>query len=460
MLASQADRANTILNVYEQTIAIDDDYPIYPNFSKALKDELRQTLNAVATATEPEAKYQLIEKFSELFLQIYECKQAYVTLMDKAEEVNALENAFMDLLTEEELYEIDDIYLLLTNAYTNGSFSAEEALAYDISNVINFLPEKEDDYYLLRTPKDFVVFARMINGGATQSNAKLLADIDLRESDYPDTMIGESGAQFSGIFDGQGHTVTYSYEVNDNYCGLFRYVDGGTIRNLRVKGDAVVTTIHFGALVGWASNTVLIESVITDVDIVGDHSGVTGDGGMFGRLEGDVTFNNCATLGSMGNVGSSMYCGFVAYSGSGSSTLNNCYTACTLTEGTGTDYCYTFCRGTVKLNNCYYLNAIGTSQGKQMSLEQFQNGEVCYKLNGDQSDIHWYQTIGEDALPVLDESHGIVIKDEGGIYTGIEELQSSRPVQKDNAIYNLAGQRLNKMQKGINIVNGKKVLVK
>lgn len=460
VLASQADRANTILNVYEKTIAIDDDYPIYPNFSKALKDELRQTLNAVATATEPEAKYQLIEKFSELFLQIYECKQAYVTLMDKAEEVNALENAFMDLLTEEELYEIDDIYLLLTNAYTNGSFSAEEALAYDISNVINFLPEKEDDYYLLRTPKDFVVFARMINGGATQSNAKLLADIDLRESDYPDTMIGESGAQFSGIFDGQGHTVTYSYEVNDNYCGLFRYVDGGTIRNLRVKGDAIVTTIHFGALVGWASNTVLIESVITDVDIVGDHSGVTGDGGMFGRLEGDVTFNNCATLGTMGNEGSSMYCGFVAYSGSGSSTLNNCYTACTLTEGTGTDYCYTFCRGTVKLNNCYYLNAIGTSQGKQMSLEQFQNGEVCYKLNGDQSDIHWYQTIGEDALPVLDESHGIVIKDEGGIYTGIEEVQSSRPVQKDNVIYNLAGQRLNKLQKGINIVNGKKVLVK
>ena len=95
-----------------------------------------------------------------------------------------------------------------------------------------------------------------------------------------------------------------------------------------------------------------------------------------------------------------------------------------------------------------------------MTLEQFQNGEVCYKLNGDQSDIHWYQTIGEDALPVLDESHGIVIKDEGGIYTGIEEVQSSRPVQKDNAIYNLAGQRLNKMQKGINIVNGKKVLVK
>ena len=40
--------------------------------------------------------------------------------------------------------------------------------------------------------------------------------------------------------------------------------------------------------------------------------------------------------------------------------------------------------------------------------------------------------------------------------TGIEEVQEVQEVQ--GAIYNLAGQRVSKMQKGINIVNGKKVL--
>ena len=68
----------------------------------------------------------------------------------------------------------------------------------------------------------------------------------------------------------------------------------------------------------------------------------------------------------MGYEGSSMYCGFVAWDNGGTTTtLNNCYTACTLTEGTGLDYCYTFCRtnGTVKLNNCYYLNKVGVAQG-------------------------------------------------------------------------------------------------
>ena len=43
--------------------------------------------------------------------------------------------------------------------------------------------------------------------------------------------------------------------------------------------------------------------------------------------------------------------------------------------------------------------------------------------------------------------------------TSIEETLSDSPVKGED-IYNLAGQRLNKIQKGINIVNGKKIMVK
>ena len=45
--------------------------------------------------------------------------------------------------------------------------------------------------------------------------------------------------------------------------------------------------------------------------------------------------------------------------------------------------------------------------------------------------------------------------------TGIESIQNSKfKIQNDNVIYNVAGQKLSQMQKGINIVNGKKVMVK
>ena len=41
----------------------------------------------------------------------------------------------------------------------------------------------------------------------------------------------------------------------------------------------------------------------------------------------------------------------------------------------------------------------------------------------------------------------------------IEQIPESQ-FGKDNVIYNLAGQRLVKMQKGINIVNGKKIFIR
>ena len=42
--------------------------------------------------------------------------------------------------------------------------------------------------------------------------------------------------------------------------------------------------------------------------------------------------------------------------------------------------------------------------------------------------------------------------------TGINGVENV--LDENRAIYNIAGQRLQKMQKGINIVNGKKVLIK
>ena len=45
--------------------------------------------------------------------------------------------------------------------------------------------------------------------------------------------------------------------------------------------------------------------------------------------------------------------------------------------------------------------------------------------------------------------------------TGIHEVQGSQLAeQSNNAIYNLSGQRLNKILKGVNIINGKKYIIK
>jgi len=193
-------------------------------------------------------------------------------------------------------------------------------------------------YYLIGTAKQLNWFARKIEKGETTSKALLTADIDLSTSDYPNLMIGTADHKFAGIFNGAGYTITYHYaNVTSSHQGLFRAVDGATIRNLNVEGSAVSTNIHFGALIGRADGTVLVEKVVTNVNITGQRSGVTGDAGMVGANYANITFNNCATLGEMGYSGSSMYSSYSGWSdGNSSTTLNNCYTACKLTEGTGT----------------------------------------------------------------------------------------------------------------------------
>ena len=250
----------------------------------------------------------------------------------------------------------------------------------------------------IETADDFVAFAEAVNGGQTDLEAYLAADIVLTDN----TMVGTSTNKYVGTFDGKGHSITYNYTVNENYGGLFSYTDGATIKNLRVEGTATVTAIHFGALLGRVSGTNLIEKVITNVEIIGQRSGVTGDGGMCGRNDGTITYNYCATLGKMGYEGSSMYSPFNGYS-AGVTTLNNCYTLSELTEGTGTGNCFTMSHqgGTNNYNNSYYLTLVGTYKGGiQTTAEQVESGELCYLLNGDQSTIGWYQTLGEDAYPV------------------------------------------------------------
>lgn len=153
----------------------------------------------------------------------------------------------------------------------------------------------------IATADDFVAFAAAVNGGQTDLDAQLTADIVLTDN----TMVGTSSNKYAGTFDGKGHSITYNYTVGFDYGGLFSYTDGATIKNLRVEGTAVVTKIHFGALLGRVSGTNLIENVITNVDITGTSgTGVQGDGGMLGANYADnITFNNCATLGKMGHEG-------------------------------------------------------------------------------------------------------------------------------------------------------------
>lgn len=94
---------------------------------------------------------------------------------------------------------------------------------------------------------------------------KLMYDVDLGNNEW--TPIGTQGytAQFSGIFDGQGHKIVNLKVNNVEAAGLFGGMCGGAVKNLTIDGVELNTNHYAGAVVAWS------ESGSDVVDIVNCH---------------------------------------------------------------------------------------------------------------------------------------------------------------------------------------------
>ena len=124
VLESQSARAKTLL-AYTPDIV---DYMKYPNFGNDLRAELTATIEAMATATDGASKQALIEKFSEIFVEIYEAKRTYLELVNTAEkyyEIWAANTAMTPEEKSEYLTYHEDIWV----GFMDGLFSIEEAIA-------------------------------------------------------------------------------------------------------------------------------------------------------------------------------------------------------------------------------------------------------------------------------------------------------------------------------------------
>ncbi|MBR1902406.1 MAG: hypothetical protein IJ826_05475 [Bacteroidaceae bacterium] len=190
------------------------------------------------------------------------------------------------------------------------------------------------------------------------------------------------------------------------------------------------------------------------------------DGTILNTVAASSPVSGCVTGGIVGWIGT-----YIQYN------INNC-----LSIGEVTNTCAGQIAGALQNNGASYSNnyysgtaafgavAKSTNTSILVTTDQLASGEICFKLNGVQEIPAWYQNLTgdeKDLYPVLDPTHKIVLYDEILGYhnptkdeeDGIDEIQNpSFGIQNGDAIYNLAGQRINRLQKGINIIGGKKVL--
>ncbi len=247
------------------------------------------------------------------------------------------------------LIQTDDV--LCSHDYANGICTicgAYEEPGYDT----------EYSAYTIANLGQLIRFSEIVNAGETNANGKLLCDIDMGYSDkfQPIGLNNDASWQrpFSGTFYGENHVVRNLYVKTECEGGLFSRLRGGKIYNLGLENAYIESTANLrcGA-------------------IVGEHHGGAQMANCFAR--GDIQFvTKHAQKDAIAGESAGGY-------------YQNCYT--TLPQIT--------CSfpGGGEATNCYA--AVTTEQGA--------SGEITYKLGNT-----FRQTIGEDAYPELDQTHGIV----------------------------------------------------
>ena len=287
----------------------------------------------------------------------------------------------------------------LTYALNFGDFTANTPVTADKTVDVTVTVSGT---FPIASKEDWKAFCDLVNGGQNAIDAKMTKDVDLGKEI---NIVGNSIKQYTGTFDGQGHTLSFDWTSGP---APFDFVDGATIKNLRVKGKITGSGQEAAGLVYQAYGATTISNCVSDVEIT---SSIDWDACEAAGLvqtvgyNGKVTVTDCVVKGNINATtekGRKGMAGFVyTLDDGGACTLTNClYLG--KNNGVG-DECFTFAPAGITLNNCHYLNPCGTAQGERIVEKQLKSGEATKLLQGDRTDAcHWAQTLGDEPSPYFD----------------------------------------------------------
>ena len=229
------------------------------------------------------------------------------------------------------------------------------------------LQDKNIDYkkaiFLVSSRQDWERIAKLVGEGWGEINVLQMSNIDLVESQV---MIGSSDRPFTGTYDGNGYTLTVNYTNNEDYTAPFRYVNGATIRNLRVNGNVTSNNKKFSSgLIGQTTGGEnLVENCQSSVVISSTIAGDATNAGFVAYMpKCNIHLKNCRFDGSF--LGSKCHSngGLIGFVDEGcEATIDNCLFAPAEIATYPTE-CKTFARckeaSQVTVNNCFYTRQYG-----------------------------------------------------------------------------------------------------
>lgn len=279
----------------------------------------------------------------------------------------------------------------------------------------------ENGVFHICSDEGFVAFAKAVKGGNTGLNVIMEEDVNVEIGGADCPVINN----YTGTFNGQGHTIDAKVDANGSDGGIFGTVRGGAYKNIVAKGS--VRNANQSGFIGMVLGANIdIENVIVDMDIEGK-ANVAGVVGCFDSCDGKtINFKNVMFMGKAKYVGSlngNGIGGFLAWSGSGAKyNMENCAMIGEIDLSGQPQKSGIFVRAnngcTFNMTNCAYIPAPGVmyvnghsseANNNATIVENATDGTLCWTLNGGsfQNPV-WFQNLNEDVAPVLDNTHNVV----------------------------------------------------
>ena len=239
--------------------------------------------------------------------------------------------------------------------------------------------------YTIGNLGQLIRFAQIVNGGEQGANGSLTADIDMENSDkFQPIGLNNDGSwqrPFMGKFYGNNHVISNLFVKTECEGGLFSRLRGGKIYNLGLVNAYVESTANLRC------------------------------GAMVGEHHDNAIMENCYARGDIQFVTTHAQKDAMAGETAGGHFIN-CYTTLP------------------KLSCSYPMGGDQTNSYEGVTAEQAATGEIAYKLGG-----AFYQTIGEDTYPELDNTRGVVFAmDETG-YATLYNNETAGTLSSNVAVY-------------------------
>lgn len=157
----------------------------------------------------------------------------------------------------------------------------------------------------IETVNDLLALAKATDAETLGRNYRLKADLDLK--DTPFGGIGSSEHPFTGVFDGQGHTishVTINAPEGEN-VGFFNVIKGATIRDLKLVDVKITGKTNVGGLAGSAQVQLdssdlskNVANLIGGCSVSGTVTGTKNVGGLVGLNGGETDQHTLFSIAS------------------------------------------------------------------------------------------------------------------------------------------------------------------